>query len=189
MDPRVARTRRSLQEALLELARRRPLDEITVGDIVERAGVNRSSFYQHYTDKDTLLADALEVAIGEVSAPIVADPDYRMPPALVAYLEHLAANAALYRRVLGPHGSALVANRLRARVHQIAQEHLAYADAGIEGLPADIAAAGIAGSALGVVTAWIALDPLPTADVAADWVWRTLLGPGRAWRPADEVTS
>jgi AcrR family transcriptional regulator len=181
MDPRVARTRRSLQESLLALARQRSLDDITIADIVERAGVNRSSFYQHYADKDTLLADALEEALGEVSAPIVPDPEFRMPPALLAYLQHLADNAALYRRVLGPHGSALVANRLRARVRQIAQQHLEAGDA-IEGLPADIAAAGIVGSALGVVTAWIALDPLPPAEVAADWVWRTLLGPGLAWR-------
>ena len=47
MDPRIARTRGSLQEALLELARERELDDISVGDVAERAGVNRSSFYQH----------------------------------------------------------------------------------------------------------------------------------------------
>ncbi|MEZ5190283.1 MAG: helix-turn-helix domain-containing protein [Schumannella sp.] len=62
MDPRIARTRRSLQEALLELARERELDDISVGDVAERAGVNRSSFYQHYADKETLLADALDSA-------------------------------------------------------------------------------------------------------------------------------
>ena len=60
MDARVVRTRRSLQESLFALARERPLEELTVADIVQRAGVNRSSFYQHYADKDTLLADAID---------------------------------------------------------------------------------------------------------------------------------
>ena len=63
MDARVVRTRRSLQESLFALARERPLEELTVADIVQRAGVNRSSFYQHYADKDTLLADAIDTAV------------------------------------------------------------------------------------------------------------------------------
>src|SRR5665811_757073 len=49
-DPRIARTRRMLQTALLDLTREQPLDEITVADIADRAEVNRSSFYQHYSD-------------------------------------------------------------------------------------------------------------------------------------------
>ena len=60
MDPRILRTRGALQRALLDLVRDRDLDGITVADIVERAGVTRSSFYLHYTDKDGLLADALD---------------------------------------------------------------------------------------------------------------------------------
>src|SRR5690606_15118949 len=70
VDPRIARTRRSLQEALFELARERGLDEISVADIAERAGVNRSSFYQHYSDKDTLLADAIDAVVEEAGTAI-----------------------------------------------------------------------------------------------------------------------
>ncbi|WP_291378775.1 helix-turn-helix domain-containing protein, partial [Demequina sp.] len=65
MDVRVERTRRRLQEALFSLARERGLENVAVSDIAERAGVNRSTFYQHYADKDTVLADALDRIAGE----------------------------------------------------------------------------------------------------------------------------
>lgn len=51
MDPRIKRTRRLLQEGLQTALGRKPLDEVLVQDITEAAGVNRATFYDHYTDK------------------------------------------------------------------------------------------------------------------------------------------
>lgn len=170
-----------MQDALLELAGERPLDDITVGDITERAGVNRSSFYQHYSDKETLLADALERVVDGVSDQLLArgapTPD-GMPQELQQYLTHLAANASLYRRVLGEHGSTVVSARLRRRVERIVSDAIGADSPAFVGLPVDVVAAGIAGTALGVITAWISRDPLPPVEVAADWLWRVLTGPG-----------
>ncbi|MEV7693492.1 TetR/AcrR family transcriptional regulator [Microbacterium sp. NPDC089189] len=179
MDPRVARTRASLQEALLELAREHPLDAITVADIAERAGVNRSSFYQHYTDKETLLADALEMIIDDVSTRIgsVSPADIAAPDELTQYLQHIAENANLYRRVLGDHGSALISARLRDRVDGIVRAAMARAmPEPFAGLPVDVIAAAITGSALGVITAWLDRDELAPVEVAAGWLWQVLFG-------------
>jgi GAF domain-containing protein len=52
IDPRVRRTHKLLQEALLELAAERGFDAVTVGDIARRASVNRATFYRHYQDKN-----------------------------------------------------------------------------------------------------------------------------------------
>jgi len=181
MDPRIARTRRSLQEALFELARERPLDDITVADIAERAEVNRSSFYQHYADKETLLADALDAAADEAEAqlPETVDLAAAPPDAATAYFGHIADHADLYRRVLGDHGSAVVTARLRDRVERIVRDEIArsggsdYAD-----LPVDVVAAGITGSVLGIIGAWLSRDPLPSPETVAEWVWGVILGPG-----------
>lgn len=188
MDTRVERTRRRLQAALLELAREHPLDDITVGDITERADVHRSSFYQHYADKETLLADALDAAVDAAEAELgdlaeFGQPTVGPPRALIVYLSEIAANAEVYRRVLGDRGSAVVAARVRSRIDVLVREGVTkaggstYAD-----LPIDVVAAGITGSALGVIGAWLERDPLPPVDLAADWLWRVLLGPGGAWR-------
>lgn len=189
MDPRVARTRSSLQDSLLDLAREHQLDDITVADIASRAGVNRSSFYLHYNDKETLLADALENAVDHMSKQLTKSTNRsgEMPPELHHYLTHIAEHASLYRRVLGEHGSTVVEARLRNRIELIVREGIDTAEkSAFADLPLDVVAAGIAGSALGVVTAWLAREPLPTVEVAATWVWRVLIGPGHDWQSAPQ---
>ena len=182
MDPRIARTQASLQQALLELALERAFAEITVGEIAERAGVNRSSFYQHYADKETLLADALDAMADEAEAalPATISPLGDAPVALTTYLEHIADHAELYRRVLGEHGSAVATARLRQRVERLVRDEIARSDTDVFGdLPLDIVAAGITGSVLGVIGAWLERPKRPAPAIAADWVWRVILGPGR----------
>jgi AcrR family transcriptional regulator len=55
-DPRVKRTRKLLQDALLELLAEKSFDAITVQDIAERSTINRATFYAHYVDKYALFA-------------------------------------------------------------------------------------------------------------------------------------
>jgi AcrR family transcriptional regulator len=182
MDPRIARTQGSLQQAALELATERDLDAITVGDIAERAGVNRSSFYQHYSDKETLLADALDAILEEAGASVVGPLDRAdLPPdAFTQFIEHVDEHAALYRWALGPHGSAVVTDRLRSRVEGLVRYHMGISgiEAPYEGIPVDIVAAGVAGSGLGAIRAWLEADPRAPLPVATGWLWRMLLGSG-----------
>lgn len=55
LDPRVRRTRQSLQRALEDLMETRAFEELSVQDIAEAATVNRATFYNHYPDKFALL--------------------------------------------------------------------------------------------------------------------------------------
>ncbi|MBI9113897.1 TetR/AcrR family transcriptional regulator [Sanguibacter suaedae] len=181
MDPRIARTRALLQEALLSLARERDLDAISVADIADRATVNRSTFYQHYSDKETLLADALDAQVERAGAnlseivPITSAED--PPDILVRYIEHLAENAALYRKALGEHGSPITMTRLRRRFTAIVTEGIeAHGfDHDASDLPLEVAAASITGSLMGVLTTWLELEPMPDPARAADWAWRMLV--------------
>jgi len=60
-DRRVSRTRDRLGDALVALMQEKPFDAITVQEVLDRAGVSRSTFYVHYRDKDDLfLSDADE---------------------------------------------------------------------------------------------------------------------------------
>jgi len=57
-DVRVSRTRVRLKASLRDLMQRRPLSDITVQDLLDHAGVSRSAFYAHFSDKvDLLLTD------------------------------------------------------------------------------------------------------------------------------------
>ena len=60
-DRRVLHTRDVLGDALVKLMHERPFEEITVQHILDRAGVSRSTFYAHFSDKnDLFLSDAEE---------------------------------------------------------------------------------------------------------------------------------
>jgi|SRR5690625_2308562 len=47
-DLRVMKTKRKLQEALLELLREKPLEEVNISELCRRAKINRGTFYLHY---------------------------------------------------------------------------------------------------------------------------------------------
>lgn len=172
------RTRRRLQEALFELAREDGIDHVSISAIAQRAGVNRTTFYQHYADKETLLADALDAVAQEAGADLrgIEDWSSEPPAALTKFLTHIDAHAELYRRVFSEPGSGVVLARLRAHVHDaVFEASYAMADGDHE-VPLEIIAAGVAGSIVGVIGAWLDRAPRAPVDEASRWVWR-IVGP------------
>jgi len=61
VERRARRTRTLLQQAFLEVLRRKRFDSITIQDITEQADVNRTTFYAYFSDKYTLLESTLRV--------------------------------------------------------------------------------------------------------------------------------
>lgn len=123
-DPRVQRTRDSLRAALLSLAAEQGLDTISMSAVARRAKINRATVYQHYTDLDALVTDAMEGAVTHVArcaalCPLEEPPD-RTPGPLVDLFTHVAENTILYRRLFSDHGSARFIHRLR----QIGRAHV-----------------------------------------------------------------
>ncbi len=129
-DLRVKRTNTALREALIDLITEKGFDAVTVGDISERAMVNRATFYRHYQDKydlvtsifrgavDTLVAeldvpdslDAMhQLVIGFISAASASPTSPEVESAQHAwtgFFEHFARHDRLYRAMLGKRGSA-----------------------------------------------------------------------------------
>ena len=63
VDPRVRRTRQQLGEAFQTVVWAKGFQAVTVQDIAERAGVNRTTFYLHFPDKFALA----EYVIGQTA--------------------------------------------------------------------------------------------------------------------------
>lgn len=66
-DVRVRRTCERLGRALIELIVEKPINDVTVQDVLDRAQVGRSTFYLHYRDKDDLLLSQLEMFLETMS--------------------------------------------------------------------------------------------------------------------------
>ena len=60
------RSRRLIREAFLQLFQEKKLSKITVKDIVDRADVNRSTFYAHYPDVRGVMEEIENEIIGEM---------------------------------------------------------------------------------------------------------------------------
>lgn len=58
-DPRIQFTRQSIIDAFYILAKQKNFEKISVADISEKARINRSTFYYHFTDKYDLI-DAIQ---------------------------------------------------------------------------------------------------------------------------------
>lgn len=96
VDPRAKRVRARLRDAAFALAHERPVDQLTVGDIVARAEVSRQVFYQHFRDRDDAIAYAFTIAFASATADIAGDPGARV----LALFDFAADHRAMYRNIV-----------------------------------------------------------------------------------------
>ena len=52
-------TKQAIKASFIKLLNERPLNQITVKDIVEDCGINRNSFYFHFADLPALLEEVI----------------------------------------------------------------------------------------------------------------------------------
>ena len=65
-NQRIALTRRLLQDALLRLLSQSTLEEISVTALCKEAGINRATFYNHYTSPSMLLGEMEKQLVAEL---------------------------------------------------------------------------------------------------------------------------
>lgn len=66
-DRRILRTRDALGDAMMALLHEKSFDQITVQEVLDRAGVGRATFYAHYRDKHDLFLSDVEEFLEHVS--------------------------------------------------------------------------------------------------------------------------
>lgn len=64
-NQRIALSRRLFAEGLLRLLRRKPLPEITVSELCREAGLNRATFYRHYSVPKDVLTEVETTLLSE----------------------------------------------------------------------------------------------------------------------------
>lgn len=94
-------TKPAIKAAFMKLLNERPLNKITVRDIVEECGINRNSFYYHFQDIPTLLREIIteetQKLIGEY--PTISTLDECFQAAFRFALENKQAVMHIYHSV------------------------------------------------------------------------------------------
>ena len=97
-DRRIRRTCERLGSALVALIQERPIDDVTVQDVLDRASVGRSTFYLHFRDKDDLLLSQLEKFLETMSTALSTrnERSHRVMP-VAELFAHIGSQKKLYR--------------------------------------------------------------------------------------------
>ena len=66
MDRRIRRTRTLIFDAALELSMEKPLEKISVVELCDKAGINKSTFYLHYKCIDDCFQKCHEYIMQEI---------------------------------------------------------------------------------------------------------------------------
>lgn len=164
-DPRAQRTRDRLGDALIALIQEKSFDGVTVQDVLDRAGVSRSTFYAHFRDKHDLLLSDVDAFADGVAMRLVRSRDRSER---VAPVEELFAHVA----EMAPLRRALANTQEFHDVWELVEAHLAR---GIEARLEQIARAGAispaqraplahaaAGSFMALLEWWLRASTPPT---------------------------
>lgn len=100
-DLRIRRTRGRLGSALVNLIVEKPIEEITVQEVLDRAGVGRSTFYLHFSDKEDLFLSQMEDALEMWSTALSrrAEKSNRVAP-VMEFFAHVGSAGRLYRALV-----------------------------------------------------------------------------------------
>ncbi|WP_165759569.1 TetR/AcrR family transcriptional regulator [Rathayibacter oskolensis] len=192
MDARQRRSQTALHAAIIDLATARDVSTLTVSDITDRAGVNRSTFYAHAASAAELLCAALRSELdtirdgylAELRAGATTAATIRTGTARI--LGHLEGHRELYlrafdaaggdsglREMLTVHFRFSVVATIETGMLEIPE------DDGLGAFLADGTAAYLAAGSTGLMEAWLRL-PAPRRPETYLAAYRRLLPP---WWP------
>lgn len=97
-DERARRTCERLGMALITLIQEKPIAEVTVQNVLDRASIGRSTFYLHYRDKNDLLLSQLEGFLEFMSTVLIVrkEKSDRVVP-VAEMFAHIAEQQKLWR--------------------------------------------------------------------------------------------
>ena len=146
-DTRVRRTRQRLLAAFFELLLAQPYEQITVQLVAARAGVARSSLYEHFRGKRGLLEASLAGPLAVLADTVgAADNTETLTSLLRHFWENRARARGLFTGAMRPHAVAVLVRLIEERLRR---ERAALA------LPRWLAAIQLAEALFAPLAAWL----------------------------------
>lgn len=109
------RSRKLINTALVDLLQEKPLDKITVTDVVTRAGINRGTFYAHYADIPDVINHLIQTTFSKIRSVLPQDSSElaRMPDTLLLEIQKiLEEDMDFYKKVMASGASTLMYGQL-----------------------------------------------------------------------------
>ncbi len=182
-DRRSQRTRQLFNSALLELLSEKGYEAITVQDILDRAGIGRSTFYSHYFDKEDVHASLMKEMLERMNRQLSErHGEQEILPSLEIF-QHIHQELPHFQAVAG---SGPPAERLwdtmQTALGKTIEQTLAAAgvDKKSSAVPLSVVSAYLAGAFLNLLKWWIKAG-MPYSPEEMDGIFRQLALPG-VWK-------
>ncbi len=181
LDQRVRMTRKLFRQALTDLLREKPLQSITVKELCATAGVNRGTFYTHYTDLYNLMEQMEEEVYRELQEALQllaeGSPECPTPFSLyMAVMGFIRKNSDMCAFLLSEHGDRTFLSKLFdvGREACIAAYAERFPQISLEDL--NLFYDFVSSGCLGVFRKWIAGGMVPSETVVAQSLERIIAG-------------
>lgn len=114
---RVRLTRKLLTDAFLTMLQEKPVHAVSIRDLCEKAGINRTTFYRHYGSQYDLLNDIADRFLTQIARQLAeADPENResVQERVTLVFQYLEDNLSLSRLLLNSAADPSFAEKLFA---------------------------------------------------------------------------
>ena len=179
-DRRSQRTYRLVNAAFAELVVEKPYDEILVQDILDRAGIGRTTFYAHYFDKedvlDTIIEQELELLTRQIAHAAV---KRRVIPSLELFEHAYHSQNQQFRALMRSRASEFLWEALQAALCRAIEPALStlFAERRSPPIPLPVVSEYLASTLLTLFKWWVAADmPYPPEQI--EHIFQQLALPG-----------
>ncbi|MBQ7360243.1 MAG: TetR/AcrR family transcriptional regulator [Lachnospiraceae bacterium] len=120
------RSRKLINSALADLLQEKPLDKITVTDVVKKAEINRGTFYAHYADIPDVINHLIQQTFSDITAVISTPPQniVEMPIVLLKQVQTiLESDLDFYKKVMASSASTFMQEQLVSIVLDYLLQH------------------------------------------------------------------
>jgi len=168
-DRRIQRTLDSLAKALIALTLEKGYDAVTIRDITAKAKVGYATFFRHYSDKEGLLTDVIEVVLSELMDIIqISDAKNTEGSEGVRLFRYVQENSELCRVLVS---SGMLQRVQAAGVRYVLNQRVARKNSPI---PPEIAANHLVAASVALIQWWLVND-LPYSPERMGQIYQDLI--------------
>ena len=178
-DRRSKRTRQLVNSAMLELLSEKDYEAITVQDILERAGIGRTTFYSHYYDKEDVHASMLEQMLEGMHQQLSLKQDGQGIVPSLDLFQHIQQQPKHFRAIAGGQSGERLWEGMQTMLRKIIEQALVAAseNASSPSIPLSVTAIYLSGAFLNLLKWWLK-SGMPYSPEEMDQFFRQLALPG-----------
>lgn len=164
-DARIVRTRAALHRAITDLASRKPVPSISVSELATFAGINRVTFYKHFSSPSEALGSALALDLDSTREHYISsyaahsgDPVEIFTASIDQILDHVDRLRPLYTLSINSPQDGTVPNLLADHFTETISQYLVQREAWQPPLPdfdRAVVARFLAHGLVGAIKAWV----------------------------------